>query len=357
MSDPGIRRDNHYVPCGYLKHWVSDTKVWAYRTLVSHHAVREWKASSPRGIAYHQHLYTRLAGGSESDEFERWLATEYEYPASDPLAKAVSGARMSRTDWDALVHFVAAQDLRTPARFLEEMQRWQRTLPELIETSLRSSVERLEQAVRNGDPLPQDVPAPPAGSPFKIVKHVRPDEPTGQVEARVLVGRALWLWSMRHALQHTAKVLLGHRWTIVRPPDGLTWFTSDTPVLRLNYSSPSQYDFRGGWGSSGTEIIMPLDPEHLLYTQVGSRPPWTRSEEMPFEKARLVRRVIAERAHRFIYAAAPDSEVSQLRPRVVDAAAFERERDQWSDFHRQQTEAERRFENEAPPATENQGSE
>ena len=43
------------------------------------------------------------------------------------------------------------------------------------------------------------------------------------------------------------------------------------PVLRLNYYKPGQYDFRGGWGNPGSEVLMPLSPRHLLYVQVGKK--------------------------------------------------------------------------------------
>jgi Protein of unknown function (DUF4238) len=77
-----FHRDNHYVPQGYLKQWASPQKrLWVYRILVSHPRVPVWKETSVRGVAYHQHLYTRLAAGRETDDFERWLDREFETPA------------------------------------------------------------------------------------------------------------------------------------------------------------------------------------------------------------------------------------------------------------------------------------
>lgn len=82
----------------------------------------------------------------------------------------------------------------------------------------------------------------------------------GQLKAEMIVGRGLWFSGMRHLLTHTVKHLERHKWTILRPPEDLSWFTSDDPVIRLNYYDAGRYDFNGGWGNKGTEIILPLAP-------------------------------------------------------------------------------------------------
>ena len=124
------------------------------------------------------------------------------------------------------------------------------------------------------------------------------------------------------------------------PPDDLSWFTSDDPVVRLNYYGNGTYDFKGGWGNPGTEIFLPLSPRHLLYTKVGAYPP-RRGSIVPCAKADMIRRFIAEHAHRFIFAASADIEVPGLRPRIVDAALLRDEREQWSRWNEDQTSAER----------------
>jgi hypothetical protein len=110
-------------------------------------------------------------------------------------------------------------------------------------------------------------------------------------------------------------------------------------VVRLNFNSFTQYNFGGGWGSPGTEIFLPLGPQHLLYTRIGKRPP-RRGERMTQVQADLVRRFIAEHAHRMIFAAERDANVPGLRPRVVNADLFRQEREQWAAWHEQQTAAE-----------------
>ena len=129
------------------------------------------------------------------------------------------------------------------------------------------------------------------------------------------------------------------RWTILKPHEGLAWFTSDDPVIRLNYYEPGKYDFKGGWGNPKTEILLPLDPQHLLYAMVGERPP-QRGTTISIAQTQAIRRFIAEHAHRVIIASAQDGEVPVLRPRIVDAALVRNEKEQWRQWHDRQSAAE-----------------
>jgi len=343
MNDREFRRDNHFVSRGYLKRWASDDgRVWAYRCLVSRASVPLWKRSSPKGIAYHEHLYTRTVAGGESDEIEKWLEREFETPAEEALRKATAGERLSRNDWRLLARFLAAQDVRTPARFQEQMTRWDETLPGLVEKTLTDSVRTLEEAARNGAVFPDSLAVDVGDFPMRIRLKHEPGDEMGQVGAEILSGRKLWLWGMQRSLEKTITVLEQHRWTILAAPPALSWFTSDNPVIRLNFVDHNKYDFKGGWGSPGTDIMLPLGPRHLLHTRVG-HPRLSPGESVPVQLALRIRRVIAEHAHRLIFSLERDADVPVLRPRAEDPVAFAQEGDQWAIWHEQQSAAEREF--------------
>lgn len=348
MSNETLRRASHYVSRGYLRAWtLPDGRLWTYRTLVSHARVPPWRLSSPKGVAYHAHLYTRIVAGRETDEFEKWLDREVEGPAAQPLQKAISGGRLTPDDWSKLIQFVAAQDVRTPARYQEQLQRWRKTLPGIMEESLREAMDELDALSKRGEPVPVVQEHWSKDAPVRVeIQRRRAGEPSSYVKAEITPGRGLWLWQMKHLLQDTARVLHQHRWTILQSPEGAAWFTSDNPVLRLNFNNLSEYDFGGGWGSPGTDILLPLSPKHLLYTQVGKRPP-QRGEHLKPEHAALVRRFMAEHAHRMIFASSQDAEVARLRPRAVNAEQFRDERVQWAAWHTQQSAAEADLEQNA----------
>lgn len=340
MNREAFRRDNHYVSLAYLKRWTStESRVWAYRVLVSHSNVPLWKQASVRGLAYHAHLYTRVVATGHTDEVERWLDSDFESPAEDAIQKAVADARLTTQDWSRLIRFLAAQDLRTPARLMEMLQRWHRTLPKIVKDTLEKSVQGFKTAKREGRPIGRHSHVDSNNFPGRVTAETVPGEEGGTLRFETVAGRSLWLFSLKHLLTATVNSLLVHKWTILHSPEGIAWVTSDDPVVRLNYHDPNRYDFGGGWGSPGTEIFLPLSPRHLLYTKIGTRPP-RRGEVVSAELAGWFQRFVIEHAHRFVFATSPDASVSRLRPRTVDAEAFADEVEQWRRWHEEQSAAE-----------------
>lgn len=338
-----FQRNNHYVPCLYLKRFSSVSgRVPTYRVLVAHESVPFWREKSLKGVAFHAHLYTRIAAAGQTDEIERWLNSEFESPAEEPLLKATTDARLSPADWKALVRFLAAQDVRTPARLAENLQFWNENLPGMLDHTLQKALEELAAAKKSGESIRTTITPNADYIPMHITRESEPGQEFGKLQVETLVGRGLWFFSMQRALTSTSNILHAHRWTILTPPDGMTWFTTDDPVVRLNYYANREHDFKGGWGNSGTEIFLPLGPRHLLYTKVGERPP-RRGSVVPHATALMMRRFIAQHAHRFIFSATADSDVPKLRPRKVDAALLHSEAEQWRRWHVEQSLAEQQL--------------
>lgn len=342
-SGSEFQKDNHYVPRLYLKRWANDDKaVNTYRILVPHQNVHLWKRQSTKGLAYHEHLYTRAMASGETDEVEKWLARDFEEPAEVPLQKVVSRARLSREDWQCLIRFAAAQDVRTPARMLEMMRRWHSAeMGGCFQGILESSVNEYADAMRQGRSI-QRTPSPGTEYfPGRVTTGIEPGAEEGFVRAEMITGRAYWLFAIRRLLNTTINTLLEHRWTILCPPRHMRWLTSDDPFVKLNFHSAATYDFKGGWGSPGTEILLPLDPGHMLYTKIGERRLWERNVQVPEDTALGFQKFTSEHAHRLIFAVDDDPLVQRLRPRTVDAVAFRHEQEQWARWNKQQGEAER----------------
>jgi hypothetical protein len=341
LKATAIQHRDHYVSRLYLKHFAApDGRIFTYRILAADARVPLWKPTATKGIAYHEHLYTRIAAGVESDEIEKWLNTEFETPAEEPLMKATSDMRLSPKEWHNLIRFVAAQDVRTPAHLHDDLQRWNKNMAGVLDKTLRDAVGRAEAAKRAGQTITTVKSYNSDLIPLRVTTAIQPGEKFGTVKSEIIVGRGLWFFGIRHLLTKTIEVLLNQKWTILLAPDGLDWFTSDDPVIRLNYYDEDKYDFRGGWGRKGGEIMLPLDSHHLLYTKIGERPR-QRGSIVARPEAQAIRRFIAEHAHRFILATSPDPEVAQLRPRTVDAAVLRHEQRQWRKWHEEQSAAER----------------
>jgi len=340
-----LQRNNHYVPCLYLKRFAdAQQSVFVYRTLVSDFREPAWRKKPVGSIAYQRHLYVRSASGIESDDIEKWLNAEIETPAEEAFAKATSDARLYPSDWHNLIRFLAAQQLRTPASLSENLKRWNEMVPAVLDNTLQRSVRHLEATKNSGEAIRIQKAPNSEYIPLRVKTEIGEGEDFGLVRAEVVVGRGLWFFALRHALTSTVKALIEHRWTILVAPDDRTWFTTDDPVVPLNYYADGTYDFKGGWGSRGTEIFMPLSPHHLLYTKIGERPP-VRGSVVRRAVADMMRRFTAEHAHRLIIAASIDDTIAKFRPRTVNAELVRSEREQWHRWHEIQTTAERELMN------------
>lgn len=203
-----LKVQNHFVPRLYLKRFAADGKcVWTYRLIVAHTNVPEWTHASTKSLARHEHLYTRIIASGETDEIERWLDSEFEAPAEEAIEKAVSGQRLTADDWKRLVKFLAAQDVRTPARLLENSIRWNETYPKLLQDTLKKSVEKLEAAQRSGAPLPQPRFPTREYLPLRVSLQAGQGDNPGSIKVESLTGRGMWLFSMKHLLTGRIDVL------------------------------------------------------------------------------------------------------------------------------------------------------
>ncbi|MEI2395174.1 DUF4238 domain-containing protein [Paenibacillus phytohabitans] len=336
-----IRKNHHFVSQSYLKAWANDhKKVWTYRTLVSHSSVPEWSQSSVKSLANHQYLFTRSMVGADSDEIEIWMDQEIESPAQSALSKVRSNKALSKGEWELLLRFIALQDIRNPERYIEQMERWKLEMPALMEEAMYSALDKFEMDLNNGASPVHEVNTTNQLIPMKVTKEIEPGSEKGRLKTELLLGRSIWLFSIRHLLSSTYKVLNQHTWSILRAPGNLKWITSDNPLIRLNYYGNGSYDLKGGWGNKGTDIIFPLSPEFLLHTQVGNKSILNTVTE---ELAMTINRFIAENAHRHILSQTPIKDMSIIMPRVVDQASYEHEKREWETWHIRQKRLEQEY--------------
>lgn len=336
-----LKKDNHYVPQAYLRQWAVGGKILTYRLLVPHENCELWKNHSPSSIAKHQHLYTYFSGDRDSDEIERWLDRDFENPAILSIAKVVREDRLAGEDWHNLFRFAVAQSVRTPAGLEHFMERQNKTLPSFLAETLEASVAKFESATKAGIKLqcgPIDEPLNKL--PLKVLR-VRNEDGTEGVQARVLNGRKMWIWQLRHVLTNTIHRLPKYRWSILHAPPGISWPTSDNPLIKLSVDAKGQYSLDGGWGTPGVQLLLPLSPKHLLYTCVGKRPP-PRGTTLSEQEAKFFRKVILEGARRYVFATDPD-EIDRIRPRKVSQEWSANEAKIWADWHEVQSREERRF--------------
>jgi hypothetical protein len=325
----------------YLRKWSDDgTRIHAYRLLVSHENVPAWNRVAIKNLGMWPDLYTQLVGGAEVDEFEGWLKVQFEDPVVPVYDKLEAGDELDSQDFARLAMFYAAQDVRTPASLLESLRRWNREIPEMLESVLKDAVAEMSRPASERRRPADNKTTDELSKTLRVRVDREAPAPPGMVQLRAEVtpGRSMWLGGIKHILNGVAERLLTHRWSIVEPHPGWEWITCDHPAMRLNYNGPTDYTFTGGWGNPGTDLILPLSPRHLLFTQVGR----TNLPRLRFslEKTIEIQRLVCERAHREIYARQPVKRVPWFRPRHVDAKMAEEELAQRATWHQEQAAVE-----------------
>lgn len=321
-----------------IRHWSDDgLSVQAYRILVSHPGVPEWASRPIRGLAYQNDLYTTVVAGREIDETENWIEKEFETPGLRAVDRLLDGTKLHDQEWKRVGRLVAAQDLRTPLNYFESMRRWDQDLPELVKNTLHKAINRISEATAQGIKLVSKNETTPLSDLFRvrIENSIDGNPETAGIHAEIALDRRLWIASMRHILAgRIAKIFSQHKWSLVQPYGDEEWPLTDHPVLRLNYNGPEQYDFGGGWGNPGSEIMMPISPRFLLYAQVGRA--YQSRFIFPQYETHLVQRLMVERAYRWVFARRPLPWVSAARPRIVSAELVFSEEQAWKDWHQDQ---------------------
>jgi uncharacterized protein DUF4238 len=353
---PNITRNNHYVPEATLRRWSIDgERVWGYRLLASHAGVRSWRPELISRLTRQTDLYTEHRSGRDVDSFETFITREFEEPGQRAIEKLVARSRMTPADWHAIARFVVTQDLRTPQSFVE----WRRGLQKNIQKSLESSIEKLEDHLRRKR---AEVPHTSSGIPsvpesetsdnafvdvFKIsVDRSHATDGLVPVRADIRSARSVWMAHIRHLLTGKADIVCKHHWCSMVPSPGEEWPLTDHPVLCLNYNSPEDYNFGGGWGNPGSEFIMPVSPRLAVYTQVEKRHSGPITLDAP--KTRQLQQLFVERAYRWILAREPMDWVEKFRARMVDAARYAAEQEAWNKWHAEQARGEADFDGQSP---------
>lgn len=332
-----ITHRNHYVPQFYLKNWSMDGKtIYTYSILVSNSNVPYWIRQSIKTSAVWNDFYTRIEGDKEVDDFEHWFDRKFEAPVKPILAKLLSNQRISQEESIVLSHYVFAQYVRTPAAYLRLTEQSLRIFPQILQETV-SKLNEVADDIQKGGPVPQvSNTTEDKLLPMKVVL----DKENSMVEVKTIIGRGSYLHNLKHLLSSTLKIAEYHDWQVLHASENISFPTSDDPVICLNYRNEYDYDFKGGWGRKNCNILMPLSPRLILFTQVGERGTYDNLDFSP-HYSRLFRRMIIQHAHRYVYAAQPQRGMLELNARVVDCNMYEEEKQGMAGWHIEQTQAEK----------------
>lgn len=338
MPENQITHNNHYVPQFYLRNWSLDGKqIYVYSLLVSDSQVPYWVLQYIKSTAAWNDFYTRNNGEAEIDDFEKWFNSEFESPVQRVLDSIKNGCNINKQDEKILSRFLAAQHLRTPARLNSLLRQWRTEMPLLFDNTLKNTSKQLESGLSVAkDQTPKD------NEDNLLPIKVSVEKDLGQVKVESLVGKGMYLFALKHLLTKTVSVMYKYKWHVIHAADGISFPTSDDPVICMNYNSEHEYDFRGGWGKKNGNIIMPISPNLLLITQIGSNIPCTQLDYSE-HWSKFFRKIIIEHAYRYVYAIEPQRGMLAINPRRVNAELYAREKNSMAGWHDEQMEEEARL--------------
>lgn len=326
-----IKKDNHYIPRFYLNQWNnSNKKVFVYQRLVSSTNVPLWTEKSVKSIGKQMHLYTQFENNQETFEVENWFEKEYETPVQEAYQKAISDKKLTCNEWERLIRFLACEYVRTPVFYLKHKKIIQDNFLDIVENVISNiTPEKIKQHQANkalGDA--------PKGPKLDKVISVNVNRENSTVETAFWCGRDSWIEFMKHALERTYKILLEHKWSIVTVDESVILPTCDNPVVLLNYNNAQEYNLNGGWGVPNGDIVFPLSPNKIMFTEIGknikSRSAFNK------ETSEQMKIFIIRNAYRYVYSNYKIKNMIKNCPRDVDTEKFNQEKEAWQNWNVQQ---------------------
>lgn len=341
-TQTNLARDNHFIPQMYQQGWSNDgINIWEYKTLVHDDRYPAWNFRPISRTGVRKNIYVRKSDGVERDDFEHMFNKRFESPAAEPLRRAREGESLSQDDWKAISRFICAQHVRTPGFFIASREVNAPYIPDAIKETL--------EEIRDGKSAKRDsAKGPSSVLPDVAFNELVPmsmtlidlDEDHVGVKIEMTVGKGSWLEEIKHHLDDQSllmQALCSLEWSVVDAPEGVSWPTSDRPLV-LGVFLPNG-EITCVYGLLEAHVLLfPISPKKLLATCLREK---FRSSHFTAsaEGAKYFREMIIKNAFLYVYSACVDNEVQKIRPRVVDdkeATRIECELYSWYDTYNEQ---------------------
>lgn len=336
-----LSRDNHYLSQMYLDAWKNnDNKVEVYELLVPNSKVPKWKPKSTKSIGSLDSIFVRLNNGTETDDIEKWFNEKYETPAKEALNHAINGERITVDEWHKLIDFVACHIVRSPAYIIKILDTAQDKCTSIFQDKCEyiSNMPESEMLdiVKNQKEIKDD-----ELFPIKITDISNESDKRSILKVETIFGKQFYLWIMKYLLQNTANILHNHKWGIIMVDERVVLPTSDDPVICLNYNNENDYNFGGGWGRPNSNILFPISPNKILYTQIGVKV--KPRYQLDLKMSLILKKIIIEHSYRKIISNFKDPEIEKIKPRYINLKEFKREKKMWDNFQKNYLEKESEY--------------
>ena len=205
-------------------------------------------------------------------------------------------------------------------------------LPEVINERAPAFLKKLEEKSLNNSLYEFIKTGKKILDDYEFPVEVDFDEEKLEAKISIITGRKSWISTIKRMLTINVDVLLQHNWSIVNIDPNVELVTTDDPVVCLNLYKDRSYDYQGGWKRKGANIIFPLSPNCLLFTEIGKR---IKSRlEFDNKTSVMIRDIVAKHSLRFIYSKNKINEISFVCPREVNSEKYKSEEAFWSSWHK-----------------------
>lgn len=319
-----MKTKNHFVSKCYLEMWEnSNRNIQVYKKLITDKNEALWREKKSSQIGYLNNFYIVYDGESKddneqySDKFEDIFNNTYENRLKKILKKIDDEKELENAEWTTIFKFISVQRFKTIDGFL----RIKEISSKKFEKTIKSAVNKINKEIRAGTSLTHSLENKsdlklPIFIESRIVRERHLD-----LKIVYINGRSVWLNCLDRLINSHYKFLQKHTWSLVKAPLNKEWITSDNPVITLNYYNIDNYDFKGGLNSLNSNIIVPLSPKFLLFTQIGVKMPLVWGASIDFYE--LIIKLICENATVSIFCRNKNNLVNKYVDRNVDKSAHE----------------------------------
>jgi len=292
-----LTRKEHIVPEMLLSQFVGDDgKLWVY---AKNHAPRP---SIPRRECVERDFYEFEHRGKTTDNrYENWLS-QIEGDAAQLLQSILQRRRLRKGDAEAWGMFVSSLFGRTKkvrsqitGPIAERLQEWTER-PD----SIRDLHYRMQQ----------------------MGHFYSADEIRRAAEECLISSQKYPSFAHTHFLPNRAKMLLPclleRVWYTIEAPAESYFLMSDCPVLTVEFRNSHPLP-GSGFANEDTVVFLPISPRHLF---VASPHHIAWNDKAEARNVRSFNRLIAQFAHRNVYASVKADEISRVVDAEMDTAVF-----------------------------------
>lgn len=314
--------NNHYVPQMYLKEWSNDGKIFEYRLLVSHEKVPYWSERSIKRTASIDNLYTTVENGAETDTLEKMFDAKFENPAKKSISKVICAEDLSGDDWKALINYVLAQYVRTPAFYA-----FSRTV---FKNIMDDEIDRIADTYKSFDISEINEWNKNYQLHYRLpisieITDIKNDSAHTMVKIETIVGKEYWFFAINHVLNKNSpiyKLFHGYKWGIITTDEDSPVPTCDNPFVVAKDLFQASYT-KSNWIAGDDKVwLFPLSPHKVLFASRKRKYGWRINANK--EMSNRIKELVIKNAFLFAYNYYPDDEITKYRKRLVDENEFKR---------------------------------